>query len=71
MDVRIGFGFAYPKRAQKLLVGRFQTLLIYLPSLDNDFVVVFARSKCLFRIFSFSELFIFVLFHLFVWVFVH
>lgn len=29
LDVRIGFDFAYPKRAQKLLVGRSQTLLIY------------------------------------------
>lgn len=29
MEVHIGFGDACPKRAQKLLVGRSQTLLIY------------------------------------------
>ena len=29
LEVLIGFYFAYPKRAQKLLVGRSQTLLIY------------------------------------------
>ena len=28
-EVHIGFGYAYPKRVQKLLVGRSQTLLIY------------------------------------------
>lgn len=45
MEVHIGFGVAYPKRAQKLLVGRSQTLLNYYficgnPSLTLHFLLL-------------------------------
>ena len=64
LDVRIGFDVAYPKRAQKLLVGRSQTLLNCL-SCDN--AVVMTRSS----VFYFNVDFYLIVFHLFVWVFVH
>ncbi len=62
--MHIGFVFAYPKRVQKLLVDRSQTLLIYYLF---DLFVAIPHLALLFLHF----LFIFVVFLVFVWVFVH
>ncbi len=53
MEVHIGFGVAYPKRAQKLLVGRSQTLLNYYficgnPSLTLHFLLLIIVYFCSF-----------------------
>ena len=66
LDVRIGFDFAYPKRAQKLLVDRLQTLLKYhgRSRLQPSTATFLALNFIYFAFYV-------VLFYLFVWVFVH